>query len=103
MVYELGDDLKQPDRLPFFVKTGLLFEVGASFENLVPDRFLGQLKVAFGSTPADTVIVNGCGSGHRWAGVPGGYYVAEAGCYQVTVRVPPKEVNVLLPLGSECV
>ena len=88
-----------------FAKTGLLVRAGAKAELLVPPTWSGRLAVAWGNTatePTEHLVIGSCEGADVWLAYPGGYYVRDAACIELVVRVDSVDTVLDVGVGAPC-
>lgn len=91
-----------------FAKDGLLIRPGASFELIVPRAWRGRLSIGWGSPAIRTehLVVScphdGARPSREWLAYAGGYWVREAACVPLIVKVAKKKTRVHVGVGAPC-
>ena len=99
----------------FFSKDGLVVRVGSAFEILIPEGSANRIRWGFRDEtgPVQRVIVPACKaldlrddlgrSTDPWIAFSGGYWVEEANCVELIVRIPDQEDTIVhIGVGTPC-
>ena len=86
----------------YFAKAGLLLRADAVVHLEIVDA-VGHSELGWGSpsNPDKAVSGSGCG-GEQWAAYPGGFYVDELQCIDVTVEKAGQSQTVQVGVGAAC-
>jgi hypothetical protein len=110
----LAPNAGRPDRLKYWMKTGLLVRrhgtpLGPApgaikpVEITVPREWRDRAAIGWGdSGVASTVRIGGCRSTTRWLVFTGGYFVSSPACVPLIVRIGDRSRRIRVAVGRPC-
>jgi hypothetical protein len=90
-----------------FAKTALLVRTSARSELIVPPAWRGRLSFRWGNAamhdPTEHLVVGPCAGDAAWVVFPGGYFVPDPACVDLTVRTADGDHQIAVGVGVPCV